>query len=54
MLLSDQLFIICAQEELLHFQESFFKYDRDFEYGAELPELFLRYRNNMCTCQPLN
>lgn len=31
-----------GKEPLLHFQQSFFKFDEDFEYGAELPEMFLR------------
>lgn len=36
------IIIVITQEKLLQFQQSFFKYDEDFEYGAELPEIFLR------------
>ena len=30
------------QEELAKLQKTFQKYDEDFEYGAELPEIFLK------------
>ena len=30
------------QKEMLEFQQAFVKYDADFEYGAELPEIFLK------------
>jgi len=28
---------------MLEFQQAFVKYDADFEYGAELPEIFLKW-----------
>ena len=36
------IIVTITQEKLLQFQQRFFKYDEDFEYGAELPEIFLR------------
>ena len=31
-----------SKAEMLEFQRKFVKYDEDFEYGTELPEIFLK------------
>ena len=34
--------VYMLQNEQLEFQKEFFKFDEDFEYGAELPHIFVR------------
>ena len=40
-------FVPADDREMAEFRNHFFKFDADFEYGAELPEMFLRC---VCVC----